>query len=153
MSAILQSQPSIEPMTEDDLDEVMEIEQRVYEFPWTSGNFIDSLRAGYRCSVYRCERGLLGDAVMMLGAGEAHLLNLSIDARVQRRGHGSRMLENLIHLAKRCGARQLFLEVRPSNEAGRLLYSKHGFRQVAVRRGYYPARAGREDALLFALDL
>lgn len=153
MSAILQPQPSIEPMTEDDLDEVMEIEQRVYEFPWTSGNFIDSLRAGYSCSVYRSERGLLGYAVMMLGAGEAHLLNLSIDARVQRRGHGSRMLENLIRVARRYGARQLFLEVRPSNEAGRLLYSKHGFRQVAVRRGYYPARAGREDALLFALDL
>ena len=153
MNAVVHSLSSIEPMIEDDLDEVMEIERRVYEFPWTPGNFVDSLRAGYSCSVYRSERRLLGYAVMMLGAGEAHLLNLSIDAHVQRRGHGSRMLENLIRAARRYGARQLFLEVRPSNEAGRLLYLKHGFRQIAVRRGYYPARDGREDALLFALDL
>jgi len=153
MNAVLQSLTSIEPMTEEDLDEVMEIERGVYEFPWTSGNFVDSLRAGYSCSVYRCRRRLLGYAVMMLGAGEAHLLNLSIDARAQRQGHGSRILEHVIQVAKQYGARQLFLEVRPSNEAGRLLYLKYGFRQMAVRRGYYPARAGREDALVFALGL
>ncbi|MBI2320183.1 MAG: ribosomal protein S18-alanine N-acetyltransferase [Betaproteobacteria bacterium] len=153
MSAVVKPLPSLEPMTEDDLGEVLAIEKSIYEFPWTLGNFVDSLCAGYRCLVYRGETGLIGYAVMIVGAGEAHLLNLSVAAGEQRRGHGARMLQQLIGVARDGGARLLFLEVRPSNAAGRLLYAKHGFRQIAVRRGYYPARDGREDALLLAIDL
>lgn len=153
MSAVVKPLPSLEPMSEDDLDEVLAIEKSIYEFPWTMGNFADSLCAGYQCLVYRGETGLIGYAVMMVGAGEAHLLNLSVAAGEQRRGHGTRMLQQLAGLARDDGARLLFLEVRPSNAAGRLLYAKHGFRQIGVRRGYYPARDGREDALLLAIDL
>lgn len=153
MSAVLQTLPVIEPMTEEDLGEVYEIERQIYEFPWTNGNFLDSLASGYHCVVLRLGRRLIGYAVMMLGAEEAHLLNLSVDAREQRRGHGTRILQALVSAAREYGARQLFLEVRPSNSAGRSLYAKHGFREIAVRRGYYPARTGREDALLLAIDL
>ncbi len=153
MNAVVQSLGLIEPMSEEDLDQVMEIEQRVYEFPWTCGNFLDSLSAGYTCLVSRRQGRLIGYAVMMMGPGEAHLLNLSIDAAEQRRGHGSHLLRNLIRIACERGAQQLFLEVRPSNEPARLLYAKHGFRQVGVRPGYYPAGAGREDALVLAFDL
>jgi ribosomal-protein-alanine N-acetyltransferase len=89
----------------------------------------------------------------MVAAGEAHLLNLSIAAARQRTGHGSGLLREAMALARRQGAKTLFLEVRPSNRAAQALYTRFGFRKVAVRRGYYPAHAGREDALVLTLPL
>lgn len=139
-------------MCESDLEPVIEIEQRIYAFPWTLGNFRDSIRAGHSCWVCRGGEGLVGYAVLMLAAGEAHLLNLTIDLRFQRRGHGSRLLRHLVRTARDDGAQVLFLEVRPSNAAGLELYARHGFRQIGVRRDYYPAQCGRENALVLALE-
>lgn len=139
-------------MCESDLDAVSEIEQHIYAFPWTLGDFRDSLRAGYSCWVCRGGEGLLGYAVLMLAAGEAHLLNLTIDSPFHRRGYGSRLLVHLVGTARDYGAKDLFLEVRPSNAAGLELYARHGFRQIGVRRDYYPAPGGREDALVLALE-
>ena len=152
MSAVLQAQQGFEPMGERDLDPVIEIEQRIYAFPWTRGNFRDSIRAGYSCWVCRGGADLLGYAVLMLAAGEAHLLNLTIDTPFQRHGHGGRLLRHLMSTTRDYGARVLFLEVRPSNAAGLELYARHGFRQIGVRRDYYPAQGGRENALVLALE-
>jgi ribosomal-protein-alanine N-acetyltransferase len=152
MSAVLRP-AGFEPMRESDLRAVLEIEEDLYEFPWTFGNFRDSLRAGYACWVVREGRRVIGYAVLMLAAGEAHLLNLSIAAPSQRRGHGRGLLHQLVQVAREHKAKVLFLEVRPTNEVGQRLYSGYGFRQIGVRRGYYPARKGREDALVLALDL
>jgi len=152
MSAVLQLEPEFGPMGENDLDAVMEIERRIYEFPWTPGNFRDSVRAGYSCWVCRSGSALVGYAVMMLAAGEAHLLNLSVDPAFQRRGHGTCLLLHLVTSARDCGARILFLEVRPTNAAGLELYARNGFRQVGVRGDYYPAQGGRENALVLALE-
>ena len=153
MSAVLRPAPEFEPMREADLRAVLDIEETLYEFPWTLGNFRDSLRAGYACWVIREARSVIGYAVLMLAAGEAHLLNLSVAAHSQRRGHGRRLLYHLAQVARDHKSRILFLEVRPTNEAGQRLYGGYGFRQIGVRRGYYPARKGREDALVLALDL
>jgi [ribosomal protein S18]-alanine N-acetyltransferase len=131
----------------------MAIESAIYTHPWTRGNFVDSLRAGYECRVLRLGRELLGYFVLMAAAGEAHLLNLSIAAPRQRNGHGSWLLGEAMALARKMGARSLFLEVRPSNNAAQALYTRFGFRKIAVRRGYYPAHAGREDAFVFTLPL
>src|SRR3989454_1131818 len=150
MSAVLRPAPSLEPMSEADLRAVVEIEEGLYEFPWTLGNFRDSLRAGYGCLAYRDGRQLIGYAVLLLAAGEAHLLNLSVAAHAQRRGHGRSLLEHVVGIAREREAKVLFLEVRPTNEVGRRLYTGYGFKQVGVRRGYYPARRGREDALVLA---
>ncbi|HLY51612.1 MAG TPA: ribosomal protein S18-alanine N-acetyltransferase, partial [Steroidobacteraceae bacterium] len=101
-----------------------------------------------------CEgRELIGYAVMMIAAGEAHLLNLSIARGRQQRGHGRSLLAHLVRVAREDGARLLFLEVRPSNQAARRLYSANGFEQIGVRRGYYPVAGGREDAWVYSLDL
>jgi [ribosomal protein S18]-alanine N-acetyltransferase len=153
MSAVLRPAAEFEPMRETDLRAVLEIEESIYEFPWTLGNFRDSLRAGYACWVVRESRHVIGYAVLMLAAGEAHLLNLSVAAPSQRRGHGRKLLHNIVQVAREHKAKVLFLEVRPTNEVGQRLYSGYGFRQIGVRRGYYPARKGREDALVLALDL
>jgi len=140
-------------MAETDLAAVLDIEQAIYAFPWTPGNFRDSIRAGYSCWVCRDGRELIGYAVLMLAAGEAHLLNLSVAAHRQRQGHGRHLLDQLIEVARKHGAKLLFLEVRPSNEAARHLYTGYGFHQAGMRRDYYPAHGGREDALVLALNL
>ena len=153
MSAVLKNAPVLAPMKEADLAEVMKIETAIYTHPWTHGNFADSIRAGYACRTWRLHGELLGYFVVMAGAGEAHLLNLSVAASHQRSGHGRTLLEEAIRLARDLGAKSVFLEVRPSNVAAQMLYARCGFRKVAVRRGYYPAHSGREDALVFAVDL
>lgn len=153
MSAVLKSAPVLAPMREKDLDEVMEIENAIYSHPWTRGNFADSLRAGYACMTWRLDGELVGYFVLMAAAGEAHLLNLSIAAPWQRGGQGSALLREAAALSRRLGAANVFLEVRPSNQAAQALYRRFGFRKVAVRRDYYPAPAGREDALVLSLEL
>ena len=153
MSAVLKDLPDLGRMREQELDQVMAIEEAIYTHPWTRGNFVDSLRAGYQCCVLRLGSELVGYFVLMVAAGEAHLLNLSIAAHHQRGGHGSALLREALELARRRGARSLFLEVRPSNAAAQALYARFGFRRVGVRRGYYPTRFGREDALVYTVEL
>lgn len=140
----------LRPMHQRDLDTVVGIERLIYSHPWTPGNFRDSLHAGYSCWVLEAQDGIIGYCVMMVGVGEAHLLNLSVAPAWQRHGLGSGMLRHLLERAREWGARELLLEVRPSNAAARALYAGFGFREVAVRRGYYPAEQGREDAILMA---
>ena len=153
MSAVLKDIPELQPMREDHLAEVMAIEKAIYTHPWTQGNFADSLRAGYDCRTWRLNGELIGYFVLMAAAGEAHLLNLSIAEPHQRRGHGTALLREAAGLARVLGAKNVFLEVRPSNRAAQGLYMRFGFRKVAVRRGYYPAHSGREDALVLTLAL
>lgn len=148
-----QPAPALGAMSERDLDEVMAIESAIYSHPWTRGNFSDSLRAGYECRTWRVSGELVGYFILMVAAGEAHLLNLSIAARRQRGGYGSALLREAAALAGELGATDLFLEVRPSNHAAQALYRRFGFRKVAVRRDYYPADSGREDALVLTLPL
>jgi ribosomal-protein-alanine N-acetyltransferase len=153
MSAVLREAPRFEPMRETELPSVLEIENAIYEHPWTRGNFADSLRAGYQCWTYRLDRRLLGYFVLIVAAGEAHLLNLSVAAESQRRGYGAALLAESIRIARALGGRNVYLEVRPTNRAAQALYARFGFRHVALRRGYYPAGTQREDALVFTLAL
>jgi len=153
MSAVLKQSPILAPMCEPDLAEVMAIEDAIYSHPWTRGNFADSLVAGYECRTWRLGADLIGYFVLMVAAGEAHLLNLSIAPAWQRKGHGSLLLREAAGIARARGARGIFLEVRPSNAGAQALYTRFGFRRIAVRRGYYPAHSGREDALVLTLAL
>ena len=153
MSAVLREVPRFEPLREEELMAVLTVENAIYEHPWTSGNFADSLRAGYQCWTYRLGTQLIGYFVLLVAAGEAHLLNLSVASANQKRGYGGALLAESIRIARALGARNVYLEVRPSNRAAQALYARFGFRHVALRRGYYPAGADREDALVFALAL
>ena len=154
MSAVLKPQWRIEPLQLDEIDEVVAIEKTIYDFPWTAGNFRDSLRAGYSCWCYRSpENELVGYGVLMFGVDEAHLLNLSVAGQHQRMGHGSRLLEHFIRVSRNHAAKLMFLEVRPSNAGARALYARRHFKHVGTRRGYYPSFRGREDALVLSLSL
>jgi len=153
MSAVLKDSPQFDPMRMEDVAEVLAVENEIYLHPWTRGNFVDSLRAGYQCWTYRKESELLGYFVLLIAAGEAHLLNLSVASASQGRGHGRTLLAESIRIARTRVARHVFLEVRPSNRAAQALYTRFGFRRIAMRRGYYPAGAEREDALVLTLAL
>lgn len=153
MSALPSQFPEFRPMCEADLAQIAQIEPRIYTHPWTRGNFVDSLKAGYSCRVVECAEELVGYGVLMVGVREAHLLNLSIAPEWQGRGLGRALLAHFIALARDDDALQMFLEVRPSNSAAISLYAKAGFRDIAVRRGYYPAGNDREDAILMGFSL
>jgi len=153
MSAVLKDAPQLAPMAEAEFDAVLVIERAVYTHPWTRGNFADALRAGYQCRTWRQGGELLGYFVLLTAAGEAHLLNLSIAPACQRRGHGSALLREAMRVAREGAAKNVLLEVRPSNIAGKALYERFGFRKIALRRGYYPAQGGREDALVLGCAL
>ncbi|MGE0582267.1 MAG: ribosomal protein S18-alanine N-acetyltransferase [Steroidobacteraceae bacterium] len=143
----------LRPMAEGDLARVAELERASYPFPWSEGIFRDCLRVGYVCRVVEIGFDLIGYGVMSTGAGEAHVLNLCVRDTMRGRGIGRTLLRQLIELAVEAGAADLFLEVRPTNLAAIRLYQSLGFVQVGVRRGYYQAAGGREDATVLRLDL
>jgi len=134
-----------------DVERVMEVEQGAYPFPWTEGIFRDCMRVGYGCWVLEHDGGLAGHAVVAIAAGEAHLLNLTVDVRHQGQGLGRFLLRSMVAQARSEGVETLFLEARPSNLAALSLYRSEGFTQVGTRPRYYPAEDGREDAWVFSI--
>jgi ribosomal-protein-alanine N-acetyltransferase len=143
------------PMTPLQLDAVMALETAAYAFPWSRGNFVDSIASGYAASVLYDGAGeILGYCVAMAGVDEMHLLNITVAPQAQHRGHALYMLDALVALCRARGAVQLWLEVRVSNARARAIYLRRGFVHVGVRKGYYPAPQGqREDAAVMSLAI
>ena len=136
----------IRAMRGSDVPDVVTIERASYQFPWSEGIFRDCLRVGYVCRVVTVNRQVMAYGVMSFGAGEAHILNLCVGEAFRCRGVGRRLLSVLIERATSGGMAEAFLEVRPSNTGAIRLYLSLGFEQVGMRRGYYQAANGREDA-------
>jgi len=155
MSAVLHDERWLRSMQIGGLDAVLAIESAAYEFPWTRANFIDSLAAGYWAQwLVGPASQLLGYVIAMHGVHEMHLLNLTVAPAHQHQGHARFMLDALLAQCRARGAEQVWLEVRSSNQRGRALYRRYGFRDIGVRKGYYPAAHGqREDALVMSLQI
>ena len=149
------SAPTFVPLGAGDLDAVLRIEHRAYPFPWTRGNFQDSFTAGHSAwGLWSAAGELIGYAVVMIAADEAHLLNLTVNPAFQGGGHGWQLLDGMARRACEHGARTMLLEVRPSNAAALRLYQRYGFQRIGVRRDYYPAGSGRrEHAVVMSLAL
>lgn len=145
----------LRPMGVGDIDAVLSIEQQAYSFPWSRGNFIDSLAAGYLAELLVDERRMTrGYHVALPGVDELHLLNLTVDPACQGQGHARRLLDALEHHARQRGLASIWLEVRSSNLRARRIYARRGFAEVGLRKGYYPAAHGtREDAVVMSLQL
>jgi ribosomal-protein-alanine N-acetyltransferase len=141
------------PMQMADVDTIMAIEPTIFPYPWSRGNFTDSLNSGYSCWVVQHDGKIVGYAVLMMVLDEAHILNLSIAKPYQGRGFGRDLLMYMIDIARQRSALNMFLEVRPSNQSAIGLYESIGFNEMAIRRNYYPAANGREDAVLMGLAL
>ena len=142
--------PSLRVMTVGQLDAVLAIEVQAYPFPWTRGNFIDSIAAGYLARVLIAGDGeLIGYFVAMPGFEEMHLLNVTVASHHEGQGHARRLLAEFYGLSASFAATAVWLEVRESNARARALYEREGFTEAGRRRDYYPAPAGqREDAIL-----
>jgi ribosomal-protein-alanine N-acetyltransferase len=144
---------ALRPMREDDLATIHLIESRAYEFPWTVGIFRDCLRADYPSWVLYSGSRIVGYFLMSIAAGEAHVLNICVAPEMQGQGHGRRLLHALLKVARGRGVARVFLEVRPSNANAIALYHDEGFNEIGRRPRYYPAKEGREDALVMAIEL
>jgi [ribosomal protein S18]-alanine N-acetyltransferase len=150
----------IVPMQVVDVDAICRVEQSIYAFPWTRGNFIDSLQSGYSgWVIWKPDEAagpdptLIGYAMTMKLPDEIHLLNITVASNFQGQGIGRSFIRWLLALARNDGASGMLLEVRPSNPGAIALYQAEGFVQVGLRKGYYPASNNqREDALVFSLS-
>ncbi len=152
MAAAFDLSAHVRAMTESDLDEVAKVEGRAYEFPWTHQIFRDCLRAGYGCFVLATHVEIIGYFVLSVAANEAHVLNVCVDPSEQGNGYGRRLMKRMLDLARWHRAERVFLEVRPSNPGAIKLYLDLGFRDIGRRPRYYPARNGREDAIVMSYE-
>jgi ribosomal-protein-alanine N-acetyltransferase len=153
MVALAHPSARMRTMTADDLATVGEIELASYEFPWSPGVFADCLKAGYPCWVLVVDDATAGYGILSMGAGEAHVLNVCVGPRWRGQGLGRYLMRRLLDSARWNGAERVFLEVRPSNVNARTLYESIGFREIGRRPRYYPAREGREEAIVMTLDM
>jgi [ribosomal protein S18]-alanine N-acetyltransferase len=144
---------SFREMQIDDLDAVIQIETVNFPFPWTAGNFKDSINSGHICLVLEIDQTLVGYAILMMVLDEAHLLNISVSAAWKGKGWGRYLLNHTMQISREKGGLNMFLEVRPSNVSAITLYESIGFNEMGVRPGYYPAHNGRENAVLMGVAL
>ncbi len=140
-------------MIDTDVDIVTAVEGRSHPFPWTRGNFADSLAAGHGAWLATEDGKMIGYAILMQAVDEAHLLNITVLPEYQRCGRGSLLLNFLFDQVRLNECTRMLLEVRPGNVSGLGLYRRHGFAEIGRRRDYYPTHDGREDAIVMARDL
>ncbi|MDH5471676.1 MAG: ribosomal protein S18-alanine N-acetyltransferase [Gammaproteobacteria bacterium] len=151
--------PDLEPVTGfrpmyfDDVPRIIEIEENAYTCPWTVGIFRDCIRVGYNCFVYLQDAVIEAYGIISIAANEAHILNLCVSNECRGQGLGKKMLHKLMEVAEQKGADSIFLEVRESNDIAINLYQNEGFNELGVRKDYYPAKDGKENALVFAKAL
>jgi ribosomal-protein-alanine N-acetyltransferase len=154
MSAVIKEPGvALRPMREIDIPAVMSVEIAAYPHPWTEGIFRDCLRVGYCCWVAVQQREIVGHGVMSVAAGECHVLNICVRPDWQGLQLGRTIVRRLLADARSHNADTAFLEVRVSNRTAIGLYESEGFGEVGLRRGYYPADQGREDAIIMARSL
>ena len=155
MNAVFKSvEAEFQPLSEARVEAVVAIEAQAYDHPWSHGNFMDSVRAGYQAQLLVAGSRLLGYFVAMKGVDEVHLLNLTVAPDCQGQGWGRVMLDALAQWSRGQGAQWLWLEVRASNQRAQTIYTSHGYRKVGERKGYYPDGLGkREDAVVMSLKL
>ncbi|MFU8816386.1 MAG: ribosomal protein S18-alanine N-acetyltransferase [Pseudomonadales bacterium] len=144
---------TLRPMVAEDLDQVFENEIRSYEFPWSKANLSDCLAARHECWVLLLNMRIIGHGILSVGAGEAHLLNVCVSRDHQGEGYGRLLVTHMLERARARGVDMIFLEVRPSNRTAIQLYHSLGFNEIGVRKDYYPAHTGHEDAQVMALDI
>lgn len=155
MSAVFKPvEARLEPLEAARLEQVLQVEQRAYPYPWTRGNFVDTLKSGYHARLLLADEELLGYYVAMQGVDEVHLLNITVSPDHQHQGWGRVMLDALALWSRGLSAQWLWLEVRVSNTRAIAIYEAHGYRRVGLRKNYYPAGSGqREDAVVMSLRL
>jgi ribosomal-protein-alanine N-acetyltransferase len=158
---------TVEPMTLDDIDQVMEIEQIVFPAPWSARAYQYEITKNDHSTMlvvraagtskgrlghlkYRLGLGtpspVLGYAGLWLLVDETHICTSAVHPRWQGLGLGELLLVSLLDESMRLGALCATLEVRVSNSAAQALYLKYGFEIVSIRKRYYTDN--NEDAYI-----
>lgn len=137
-------------MAPDDLILVHQIETLSTPFPWSPGQFKDSL-AAHHCLVLEIDDVLVGFSIYSQVLDEFNLLDIAISPDYCQRGYGNYLLSAGLENCIKEQARQCYLEVRESNKSAIALYEKLDFMQIGLRKNYYPAIQGRENALIMSL--
>jgi len=140
----------IRTMNYADLKSVIAVELKAYPHPWTLGIFRDCLRIGYNAWVMTLDNAVIGYSIVMLAPGEAHILNICVDPDYQKKGLGRYLLRHVLKKSNQTDVDMVLLEVRRSNTGAQQLYKSEGFHELGVRKAYYPADNGREDAIILA---
>lgn len=137
----------VRPMTEQDLDEVVEIENATFSQPWSKQGFLDTLKNKDTLYLVAEENGeVLGYLGLWQSFEEADITNVAVKSTARRKGVGTALLEEIKKQAESRGITVLTLEVRKSNEAAIYLYEKQGFHSVGIRPGFYDMP--KEDAVI-----
>ena len=137
-----------------DVDDVHAIEVLANRFPWRRNHFKDSLDAHHGAWVY-CDTAqtIIAYAIVQQVLDESHLLNICVHPEWQGRGYGHEVMQHVIEQAQARQSQLMVLEVRATNKRAQYLYEQHGFNAMTIRKNYYPAEQGRDDAVLMGLDL
>ena len=143
----------LRPMTEEDLNVVTQIEKTAYLYPWSRGNFLDSLTCHYGCIVLEHTGQIRGYAIVMNAIDDLHLLNITVAPSVQGKGLSHPLMDWVKDCARSAHCSGILLEVRPSNQRALAVYTKYGFTKIGLRRNYYPHVNGREDAIVMRKPL
>lgn len=136
-----------------DLGDILELERQGYRNPWGESVFLGCFREDYRLWGIRVAGALAGYCIAAYLVDEVHLLNVCVGTRHRKSGLGRRLLRHLAAEGAKEGMSRLILEVRRSNVPAIELYRSEGMSVIGERPGYYPDGAGREDALVMALEL
>lgn len=143
---------TFEPLAERHLDRIMTIEAEAYPEPWTIGMFRQELQSNQSYFyVMLLQDELVGYGGFWLILDEAHITSVTVAAGQRRRGLGRDLLHYLLGQARDHQATMATLEVRERNEPARQLYVQEGFREVGLRKGYYPK--SRENAVVMIKEL
>ena len=143
----------IRPMQITDVPCVSQLESALFSYPWGQAAFYDCLSSPFYAWVMTSDDLILGYAIVMLAADESQLLSIGIAESLQGQGWGHYLLKAIVALVQAKGIEKMFLEVRVSNISAIRLYERFGFEYVGIRRAYYPAEQGREDARVYTLGI
>ena len=144
---------TLRELTETDLQSITDIEQQLNTFPWSYKNFSDCFVAGYPAWVLCENLQVIGFIIVQKIVDELHLLNIGVQHSSQGKGLGRLLLDHIMSYGEEELCKTILLEVRASNKRAQDLYLKNGFNEMSLRRDYYPAEQGREDAVLMAKEL
>lgn len=148
------NRPFLVTLTQEMIEDIVPIEHACHAAPWSAGNFRDALQAGYHgeALLAHAQGPVIGYDIAMRGVDEVHLLNITVAPAWQRQGCARLLLESLRLWTLAQRLTWLWLEVRQSNIRALKIYEHFGFRQVGLRKNYYPTLEGeREHAVLMSL--
>lgn len=135
-------------LTKADLEQVCAIEKKAYTIPWTDKIHAECIESGYPSLVLEQGGAIVGYVIFNYLYDECHLMNIVTDPGFQGLGVASQLISAMYEKAKESGMVKVILEVRASNEVAIGFYHKQGFTEIGLRKQYYKAVDGHEDALV-----